>query len=195
LQHNLGAWHELVTALTRLVVTSEYSSGTIRSTFAAVPRRRTVLGAKSLVVVGTVLVVGTVACLGAFLAGQAILAPKGVGVSLFASGELRAVLGGGLYLAVLALLGVGLGAILRHTAGAISAFVGLVLVLPIIVRPLPQPWGHDISKFLPANAGQALLDVHGAGGGLAPWTGFAVLCAWAAAAVGLAAWRIVRRDA
>ncbi len=84
---------------------------------------------------------------------------------------------------------------LRHTAGAISAFVGLVLVLPVIITPLPNPWGRDIAEYLPANAGQAILNIHPTPGSLAPWTGFAVLCAWPITAFGIAAWLITRRDA
>lgn len=138
----------------------------------------------------------TIGCVLAFLGGQAILNTKDAGVSLTDPTVLRAVLGGGLYLTVLALFGLGLGAIFRRTAGAIAAFIGLVLVLPVIVMQLPSPlW--DYAKYLPANAGQAVLSVKSGAGSaqLAPWVGFAVLCAWAAAALGIAAWRITRRDA
>jgi hypothetical protein len=105
------------------------------------------------------------------------------------------VLGGGLYLTVLGLLGIGLGTVLRRSAGAISAFVGLVLVAPTVIRTLPSPWGPDIAKFLPSEAGQALLSVHPSSGQLSPWVGFAVLCAWAVAALALGSWLISRRDA
>ena len=98
-------------------------------------------------------------------------------------------------LTVLAPLGLGLGAALRHTAGAICGFTGLVLILPLLVTPLPSPWGRNIIHDLPANAGQAILNVHPTPGFFAPWTGFAVLCAWALAALATAAWLINRRDA
>jgi energy-coupling factor transporter ATP-binding protein EcfA2 len=178
-----------------LAITSEYATGMIRATLTAVPRRRTVLAAKAAVLTVLAFVVSTVACAAAFLVGQAILAAKGIGVSITSPGELRAVIGAGLYLTVLALLGLGLGAVLRHTTGAISAFTGLVLILPLLVTPLPSPWGHDITKYLPANAGQAILNIHPTPGSLAPWTGFAVLCAWVLAALATAAWLINRRDA
>jgi hypothetical protein len=178
-----------------LAITSEYATGTIRATLAAVPRRRTVLAAKAAVLAVPVFVVSTVACAAAFLAGQAVLAAKDIGVSIAGPGELRAVIGAGLYLTVMALLGLGLGAALRHTAGAISGFTGLVLILPLLVSPLPSPWGRDIAEYLPANAGQAILNVHPTLGFLAPWTGFAVLCAWALAALATATWLINRRDA
>jgi ABC-type transport system involved in multi-copper enzyme maturation permease subunit len=178
-----------------LAITSEYATGMIRSTLVAAPRRRTVLAAKAAALSGPVLLASTTACAAAFLAGQAILAGKGAGVSITGPGELRAVIGGGLYLTVLALLGLGLGATLRHTAGAVSAFTGLVLVLPLLVTPLPNPWGRDVAEYLPADAGQAILNVHPTPGALAPWTGFAVLCVWTATALGIAAWLITRRDA
>jgi hypothetical protein len=183
-----------VGVLGSLVATSEYATGTARSTFAAVPRRRAVLLAKAEAIALPVLIVGTVASLAAFLTGQAIFSSKGVGVSLGAPGELRAVIGGGLYLTVLALFALGLGATLRHTAGAISTFVGFVLVLPLLVSPLPDPWGRDIVKYLPSDAGQAIWSVHTTSSMLSPWVGFGVLCAWAAAALFAAAWLVTRRD-
>jgi ABC-type transport system involved in multi-copper enzyme maturation permease subunit len=184
-----------VAVLGALAVTSEYSTGMIRSTFAAVPGRRSVLAAKTVVLVVPVLIVSTAACVGAFLGGQAILASKGAGVSLSDPAVLRAVIGGGLYLTVMTLFAFGLGAICRRTAGAVAGFVGLVLVAPTIVGALPRPWGPDIAKYLPSQAGQAILNVHPAVGSLAPWTGFAVLCAWAATTLAVAAWLITRRDA
>jgi ABC-2 type transport system permease protein len=185
-----------------LVITSEHSSGMIRSTFAAVPQRRRVFAAKATALLVATFVVSTVSSAAAILVGQAILSAKGAGVSITDASALRAVGGGGLYLTVLlshgaALLGLGLGAIFRHTAAAITAFIGLVLVLPTLVAPLPSPWGHDIAQWLPANAGQAFLSTNQSAGAveLHPWVGFAAVCAWAAAALGLAAWLMTRRDA
>jgi hypothetical protein len=184
-----------VAVLGVLAVTSEYATGMIRSTFAAVPGRRSVLAAKAVVLVVPVLVVSTGACVVAFLGGQAVLASKGAGVSISDPGVLRAVVGGGLYLTLITLFALGLGAICRRTAGAIASFVGLVLVAPSIVTALPKPWGPDVAKYLPSQAGQAILNVHPAANSLAPWTGLAVLCAWTAATLALAAWLITHRDA
>jgi hypothetical protein len=178
-----------------VAITSEYSTGLIRSTLAAVPWRRGVLAAKGAAVGVPVLVVGTAASLAAFLAGQAVLAGSGAGVSLGGAGELRAVIGGGLYLALLALFALGLGAIVRNAAGGISAFVGLVLVLPVLVAPIPAPWGRDIAKYLPSDAGQAVLSIHRDASSLSPWAGLAVLGAWTAAALATAGWLITARDA
>ncbi|MBV8295243.1 MAG: ABC transporter permease [Acidimicrobiia bacterium] len=177
-----------------LVITSEYATGMIRSTLAAVPGRRLVLAAKGVVLDAPVWVLGTLASAVAFFIGQAVLAGKG-GVSITDPGSVRVVMGCGLYLTALALLALALGTIFRHTAGGIAAFIGLVLVLPSIVGPLPRPWGRDISEYLPSSAGQALLSHHQTAGTLAPWTGFAVLCAWTAAALVLATWLIAHRDA
>ena len=178
-----------------LAITSEYATGMIRSTLAAVPARRLVLAAKGVALAAPAILVSTVTCVAAFLTGQAILATKGIGVSITGPGELRAVMGGGLYLTVMALFALGLGAIFRRTAGAVTAFICLVLVAPVIVGALPKPWGPDIQKYLPGNAGQAILNVHATSGSLSPWAGFAVLSAWAAAALALGAWLITHRDA
>jgi ABC-2 type transport system permease protein len=167
-----------------LVITAEYSTGMIRSTFAAVPQRGAVLAAKAITFAGVALVVGTAACLAAFLGGQAIFAGKGIGVSLAAAGELRAVLGGGVLLALLGLLALGIGAIVRHTAGAITAFVGLILVAPALVSALPSPW-----------SGGSLISVHTPASQLSPWAALAVLMGWAAVSLGTAAVLIRRRDA
>jgi ABC-2 type transport system permease protein len=178
-----------------LVVTAEYSTGMIRSTFAAVPQRTSVLAAKAITFAGVALVAGTTACLAAFLSGQAIFAGKGIGVSLGAAGELRAVLGGGVLLALLGLFALGIGAMLRRTAGAVSAFMGMILVAPVLVSALPSPWSGDIAKFLPSSAGQSLITVHTSASQLSPWAGLAVLVAWVVVSLGTAAALIRHRDA
>jgi ABC-type transport system involved in multi-copper enzyme maturation permease subunit len=182
-----------------LVITNEYSSGMIRATFAAIPQRLSVLAAKAAVFAGVTLVVTTAACFVAFLVGQMILSAKGIGVTLGAPGALRTVLGTGLYLAVLGLLALGLGTIIRKTAGAIAALFGLIFVLPVIASLLPSSM-NSIQRFLPSNAGQALID-NGAHHGtstvaqLSPWAGFGVFCLYAAAALVIAGSTLVRRDA
>jgi len=178
-----------------LVITSEYATGLIRSTLAAVPRRRQVLAAKTVALAAPTLVIATLASVAAFVGGQALLSSTGKGVSLGSAAEVRAVVGGGVYLTLLALLGLGLGAVFRRTAGAIAAFVGLVLVLPAVIGPLPKPWGRDIVQFLPADAGQAFVHIHTGAASLPPWVGIGVLGAWVAATLASAAWLITRRDA
>lgn len=185
----------LIGVLGALVITSEYATGMIRSTLAAVPRRRQVLFAKVLTLVVPVFVVGTLAAFVAFTAGQAILASKGIGVSLGAPNVWRAIVGAGIVLTLEAVLALGIGALVRHTAGAIASYVGILLVVPLLLSALPDPWGRDITEYFPFTAGQALRSVVSRPDLLPPWSGFAVLCGWAVVAVGLAAWSITRRDA
>ena len=178
-----------------LVITSEYSTGMIRATFAAVPKRLTVLGAKAAVFGGVTFVVTTVAALISFVSGQAILSTKHIGVSLGAPGALRTVVGTGLYLAVLGLLALSLGTIIRKTAGAITSVVGMIFVLPVLAGLLPSSMS-SIQQYLPSSAGQALLFPAKSGTAqLSPWVGFAVFCLWAVIALVVAASMLVRRDA
>lgn len=178
-----------------LVITNEYNAGMIRATFAAVPQRRTVLGAKAAVFAAVTLVVGVVSCFAAFLVGQAIRSAKGVEAHLGDPGVLRSVIGAGLYLSVLGLLALGLGTLIRHSAGAIAALFGLNFVLPGLVSALPASWSDAIAKYLPSYAGQAIYrGTHGASA-LSPWTGLAVFALYAAVAPGAAAVMLSRRDA
>ncbi len=178
-----------------LVITSEYSAGMIRSTLAAMPHRRQVLAAKAMSLTPPVFLVGTLSALLAFLSGQAILAGKGIGVSLGAPQEWRAVLGAGLVLTLEALIALGLGAMIRQTAGAIASYVGVLLVAQLLLSALPDPYGRDISEYFPFNAGRALMKIHTTPDLLPPWSGLAVLCAWAVVSLGVAGWLITRRDA
>jgi len=178
-----------------LVMSAEYATGLIRTTLAAVPQRRTLYAAK-ITVFGTVaLVVGEAASFAGFLIGQAILASRDIGVGLGDPGVLRAVLGAGLYLALVGLLGLGLGAILRRTAGAITTFMALVLVLPVLAQALPSPWDDDVSKYLPASAGVAMFAVRPDSSLLRPGAGLLVLLGWVAATLLLGGWLLQRRDA
>lgn len=175
-----------------LVMSSEYATGQIRATFGAVPQRGVVLLAKVVVFFLVTLVVGEVASFSAFFVGQAIFASKNLQASIGDPGVLRAVLGGGFYLAVIGVFGLGLGAIVRRTAGAIAVLVAVVLILPIIVGFLPSPWGDDISKYLPGPAGNALFHLRAQTASLSPRVGLVVFCAYAVAAV-VVGWVLVRR--
>jgi ABC-2 type transport system permease protein len=179
-----------------LVMSSEYATGQIRATFGAIPQRRLVLAAKAVVFAVVVVVVGLVACVSAFAIGQAIFTAKHAGVSLGDPGVARAVAGGAVYLGLIGLMGLGLAAILRRTAGAIATLVGVLLVLPILVSFLPSPWNDDITKYLPGQAGSALFQVvQRDSNGLSTWAGFAVVCAYAAVALVVGAVLVDRRDA
>lgn len=179
-----------------LVMSSEYATGQVRATFGAIPQRRLVLAAKATVFAGVVAVVGLIACITAFGVGQAIFTAKHAGVSLGDPGVTRAVVGGAMYLVVIGLLGLGLAAILRRTAGAIATLVGMLLVLPILVSFLPSPWNDDISKYLPGEAGGTVFHViQRSSNALSPLSGFIVLCAYAAVTLVAGAILIDRRDA
>jgi ABC-type transport system involved in multi-copper enzyme maturation permease subunit len=180
-----------------LVITSEYGSGMIRTTFAAVPRRLRVLAGKSAVFGGVTLAVTGASCFGAFFIGQAILSSKGIGVGIGSPDALRTVLGTALYLTILGLLALGIGALIRKTAGAISAVVGMIFVLPAVAGFLPSSM-EAIQKFLPSNAGQSILSGGTSQTGvdmLSPWVGLGVFGLYAVAALVAAGVLLVRRDA
>jgi hypothetical protein len=131
----------------------------------------------------------------AFGVGQQILSPHHLGTTLGQPGTVRAVLGSALYLTAIGLLGLGLGALLRRTAGAISALFGILLAFPVIAGFLPGGLSDQVSKYLPGPAGVAITSARPDPSALGPWAGFGVLCLYAAIALGLAAWLLRRRDA
>ena len=178
-----------------LLITGEYATGMIRATLAAVPRRLPVLWAKAALYAGVTWVLMTVGALIAFLAGQAALSSKNLDTTLSSPGVTRMVLGTGLYLTVVGLLGVAIGALIRNTAGGIATVFALLLVLPALTEALPSSWYNNISPYLPSNAGQALISLHREAHTLAPWTGFGVFCLYALAALAGAAVMLKRRDA
>lgn len=181
-----------------LTMTGEYAAGSIRSTLAASPQRITVLAAKAAVFTVVAFITGLAASAAAFYLGQAIFAGKGTGVSLGAPGALRSVVGAALYLAVIGLLALGLGALIRRTAGAVTILIALVIFLPVSAGALPGAWQNDITPYLPSVAGQAVIGptkFTSPGHLLTPWTGFAVFCGYAAAVLIAAAITLHRRDA
>jgi ABC-2 type transport system permease protein len=185
-------------ALGVIVITSEYTTGSIRSTFAAAPQRGAVLAAKAAVFGAVAAAAGTASSFAAFFTGQAILSEKDLETSIGDPGAIRSVIGAGLYLAVLGLLALGLGTMIRRTAGAIAALTGLVLVLPVLVQGLPARWQAHITKYLPSAAGQAMIGrtkFAPPGHLLPPWAGFALLCAYTAATLTAATITLNRRDA
>jgi ABC-type transport system involved in multi-copper enzyme maturation permease subunit len=176
-----------------LVITGEYATGMIRATLSAVPRRLPVLWAKLGVFCAITFVLMLVSAFAAFLVGQQLLGSHGT--TLSAPHALRAVIGVALYLTVVAALAVGLGFMVRSTAGGIASLFGLLLVLPAIGHVLPTSWQQHILPYLPSNAGGALYSLKPDPGTLAPWTGFGVMCVWAAVAILGAMVVLRRRDA
>jgi len=191
----------IIIVLGALAITSEYSTGMIRTSLTAMPRRGTVFAAKGVVFSLVALVVGLVTSFLAFFTGQAILSSQHVSVTLGQPNVLRTVIGGGLFLAVCGLLSFGIGAMLRHTAGAIASGIGLMFVLWILSQFLPGPpsgWfgQEDIDKWIPFNAGSSIWESQANGlHPFSPWIGFAVFCIYAAVAIigGLVVF--LRRDA
>ena len=176
-----------------LAFSTEYSTGLIRTTFAATPRRRAVLAAKA-VVLGTVtLAAGELVAFVSFFLVQAVLAGHHQGVSLSRPGVPGAVLAAGLLLCVCALLGLALGAIIRHTAGGIAATIA-VIVLPGIVALLPPPWRGRLGRFTLVEAARQVTALHPATNLFSPALSLLVVLAWPAAGLAAAAVLITRRD-
>ena len=180
-----------------LLFSGEYATGMIRATLAVVPSRLPVLWAKLIVLAGLVLPVTLLAAVAEFFTATALESSRGgSAISLTDPGVLREVAGASLYLTVIAVIGLALGALLRRTAAGLSVFAAAFLVVPLVTAYLPASITGFV-PYLPSNAGGA---VWGAGklfGGhqLGPWAGFAVLCGYAVVLTCLAAWRLQRRDA
>ena len=181
-----------------LIITTEYSSGMIRTTFTAVPQRGLVLAVKAVIFACVTLVVSALTTFVTFFASQAILNRGTVkyGVSLSSPHALRIVIGAALYLTVCALLGVALGALLRSTAAAITALAGLLFILPIMMNFLPVSWHRDaIAQWLPSNAGMQIIEKVTQPLQFSPWVGLAVFAGWVVLAFAAGLVLLRRRDA
>jgi ABC-type transport system involved in multi-copper enzyme maturation permease subunit len=177
-----------------LAITAEYSTGMIRSTFSAVPKRLPVLWGKALVFGAVAFAVSLPAVFIVFFAGQSILSGRHIDIGISHPGVLRALFGAALFLTVMGLFGLGIGAIIRNTAGAIAALAGIVFVLPPIVGLLPSSIANSIEPYLPSKAGDAVWTINPDPNTLAPWTGFVLFCAYAAVAIVVAAVLMRQRD-
>jgi ABC-2 type transport system permease protein len=178
-----------------LYITSEYSSGMIRTSLIAVPKRGRVLAAKSVVYAVVTFVVGEVLSFVAFFLGQELISGHAPQAALGDPGVARAVVGAGLYLAVLAVLSVAAGTLLRHSAAAITGMVAVLFVLPGIAQALPDSWRHPVTEFWPTQAGSQLLSVYHSAHTLQPWPGFGVMCLFVAIVYAIAWMMLNRRDA
>ncbi|SHN32883.1 ABC transporter permease subunit [Actinacidiphila paucisporea] len=178
-----------------LAVSSEYRTGSIRTTFTAVPRRGTVFAAKALVIGAVALVLGECMAFTAFFLGQRNLAHAHLSVGLGDPGVLRAVTGAGLYLFVVAMVGFGLGAVIRHTAGAVAGMFGLVYLAYGLARAFDN-WSYLPDHLVLSNASDVLAQTHiPPDSPRTPSLGMAFLdlALYLAVALALGAWR-VRRD-
>jgi ABC-2 type transport system permease protein len=177
-----------------LLTATEYSTGMIRSTLAAVPKRLPELWAKLLVFVTVVFAVSLAASFVAFLGGQAVLGASGA--SLSDPGVLRAVIGTAAYLTGVGAIGLALGALLRSTAAAITTLFGVLFVLPGITGLLlPDSWSETVTPYLPSNAGSAFTAVTQTPDQLGPWAGLAVFVGYLVVTVIAAARRLQTQDA
>lgn len=178
-----------------MAVTGEYSTGMIRATLAAVPRRLPVLWAKLAVFAAAVFVLMLVSTFLAFEVGQSLLTSTHHQASLSTPGAVRAIVGGALFLALLSMLAVGLGFLVRNTAGAIATLFGLLLVLPVLAQALPGTWANDVVKFLPLPAGTAIMATVADPTSLSPWAGLGVFALYPVLAIAAGAVMLRRRDA
>ena len=182
----------VVAILAVLAISNEYSTGMIRVTFTAMPRRPAVLAAKAAILTGLVLAAGIIAVLGSVLAGRLILPGNGLTaahgyppLSLGDGPTLRAAAGSVLYLALIALLSLGTATVVRDSAAAIGVVLGLLYLFPIVAHVVTDPhWHRHLQQIAPMSAGLAIQDTTGLRSlPISPWAGLGVLAAWAAAAL------------
>jgi ABC-type transport system involved in multi-copper enzyme maturation permease subunit len=202
-QVSLIAFFELgqlvIAVLGALTITSEYSTGMIRTSLTAMPRRGTVYAAKAAVFGAVALVVSLVTSFIAFFVGQAILHGT-VHATLSQPHVLRAIVGSALFVTVVGLIAFGVGAIIRHSAGAITTVIGMMFIIPIIVQVLPQTWRYDLIRFLPDSAGRVIsITVMPSGGEVyhmwSAWPQFAVTAVYAVVLLAIGAYLFRKRDA
>ncbi|HEY0933556.1 MAG TPA: ABC transporter permease subunit [Trebonia sp.] len=213
----------IIAVLGALTITSEYSTGMVRTSLTAMPRRGVLYSGKLIVFTTVTLVISLVTSFISFFLGQALLSGSGVSASLFHSvtvplnaqqtsgsvhfvgtytitsgAVLTAVVGSALFVTVVALIAFGLGAIIRHTAGSITTVIGLMFVVPIIVQVLPSSWRDDIMRFFPDAAGRAVSVTVGQGSDShlwSTWPQFGVTALYAAVLLAVGAYLVRRRDA
>jgi ABC-type transport system involved in multi-copper enzyme maturation permease subunit len=179
-----------------LLMSGEYSTGMIRASLTAVPRRLPVLWGKLAVFAGAIFSVSLVTSFISFFVGQALLSSHHLSVAITAPDALRSVIGAALYVTVAGMIGVALGALLRNTAAGIATFAAVFFVIPPLTELLPASVSDHVSQYLPSNAGEVLWGgTNGVTNPLSPWTGFAVLCGYAVILIAGAAWRLRRADA
>jgi ABC-type transport system involved in multi-copper enzyme maturation permease subunit len=221
-----GLGQLIIAVLGALAITSEYSTGMIRTSLTAMPRRGVVYAGKLIVLTSVTLVVSLVTSFASFLVGQAILSGTGVSASLFGSVKvagtiatpapggqgvfmhpgtvlltpstvLTAIIGTALFVTLVALIAFGVGAIVRHTAGAITSVIGAMFVVPIIVQLLPHTWRWDLIRFLPDSAGRVISVTIGGGNEhlWSAWPQFSVTAVYAVVLLAIGGYLFRKRDA
>ena len=185
----------VVAVLGVLVISGEYSTGMIRSTITAVPKRLPALWAKAIVLFITTFVVGAISSFGSIAIALPILAGKGIHADWGDSALYLTPLSGALYLALLSIFALGIGAILRNSAGGIAAVLGILLLLPTLWMLIPGQWAIDASPYLLPNAGSNFFQAAGPDATLEPWQSLIVIVVWVAVSLAGAAVLLKRRDA
>jgi ABC-2 type transport system permease protein len=180
-----------------LVLTAEYSTGMIRTSLTAMPRRAVLFTAKAAVFAVVALVVTLVTAFLAFFVGQAILTSTHESATLSQPDVLRAVVGGALYVSLCGLFAFAAGAIFRHTAATITSIIGLLFVIPILAHLLPSNWYDDIARWLPSSTGDAISVTVGSGPShlFSPWGQFAVFAIYTAVLLVVGGILFRKRDA
>jgi ABC-2 type transport system permease protein len=177
-----------------LLITGEYTTGMIRSTMTAVPKRLPVLWGKTGVYAVVALAIAIPAAFIAFFAGQAILSGQNIQIAFSHAGVPGAVLGAAGYLTLVGLFAMGLGAVMRNTAAGIATFAGIMFVVPPLISILPSSIANSIDPYLPSNAGQAMMQIGHHANTLSPGAGFAVFAGYVVVVIAAAAGLLVRRD-
>jgi ABC-2 type transport system permease protein len=188
----------VIVVLGTLTITSEYSTGMIRTSLTVMPRRGVLYGAKAAVFAPVALVIALLASFASFFLGQALLASTHAGATLSQPSVLRAVICSALYVALCGLFAFGLGAILRSTAGAMTAAYGLLFLLPQLAKALPSAWYADVERWLPG--GDVVVAITSTQNGSNPqlfsaWGEFVVFGAYTAFLLILGAVLFRKRDA
>ncbi|QMU71212.1 ABC transporter permease [Streptacidiphilus sp. P02-A3a] len=178
-----------------LVTAGEYSTGMIRSTLAAVPRRLPVLWSKALIFGAVAFLLGLVGAFAAFGIGTGILSGHQAALGFGAAGVLRALVMAGAYLALIGVCGAALGSLLRSVAGGIAILLGTLLLVPGLMELLPTSWQNNVSQYLPSHAGDSMYALHQDVHTLSATAGLLVLAGWTALALAGAAFRLKRSDA
>ncbi|MBO0594896.1 ABC transporter permease [Nesterenkonia sp. E16_7] len=171
----------LIASLAVVLIASEWATGMIRSTLVAVPRRSTALLAKALVVSVVAFLVGFVSALLSYLVSQPILGMENMSFSLTEDGVLRSIVNSGTYLALIALISVAIGILLRNTAGGIVTAVGVFFVLPLVFELISglADWVTEAARYLPGQAGMEMVAITTSDGALTPLEGGLTMTAWA----------------
>lgn len=182
-------------ALGVLVVSSEFGTGMVRASLAAMPQRRRWVAAKLLVFAAVSLLVGQALTFASFAIGQAILASEHGGASLSNPAALRSVVATGIYISLVGLLGAAFGLIVRHTAGALSSLLGVLFVLPVIVTALPAHLQNTVIRYLPETVGEQAATPHQLANHFPTWGGIALMAGYAAALIAIGTALVARRDA